>query len=133
MKHFQLAIASIVDANTGHGFSRGNSIDYREADLRSRALRSNSAHALFDAIGRLFRDAVAAYRERSRQRRAVESLSQLSDHYLEDIGLTRQARSDLPRGTQRRSPFAPGSGSAGTGRQRRGRYRHSQVQRRQRG
>jgi uncharacterized protein YjiS (DUF1127 family) len=89
MKHFQLAIASIVDANTGHGFTHGNGIDYREEELRSRAIRSKSVHAFFGALGNLLRVSIASYRERARQRKAVEALAQLSDYYLEDIGLTR--------------------------------------------
>ena len=89
MKHIQLAIASIVDANTGSGLVHGGGGVYREHELHSRAIRSNSVHALLGAIGSLLRDAVAGYRERRQQRKAVEALSQLNDHYLEDIGLTR--------------------------------------------
>lgn len=90
MKHFQFAIASIVDANTGYGLARGGgNIDYRDAELRSRAIRSKSVHAFVAAIGAAVGDILADYRERARQRRAIEELSQLSDHYLDDIGLTR--------------------------------------------
>ena len=90
MKHFQFAIASIVDANTGYGLEQGSSnSDYRDAELRSRAIRSKSVHAFIAAIGTAVRDTLADYRERARQRRAIEELSHLSDHYLDDIGLTR--------------------------------------------
>ena len=90
MKHFQFAIASIVDANTGFGLSRGSgNIDYRDAEIRSRAIRSKSVRAFFGAIRAAVRDTLAAYREKARQRRAIEELSHLNDHYLDDIGLTR--------------------------------------------
>jgi len=90
MKHFQFAIASIIDANTGIGLAQGGgNIDYRDAELRSRAIRSKSIRAFFGAIGAAVRDTLADYRERARQRRAIEELSHLNDHYLNDIGLTR--------------------------------------------
>ncbi|MGD2173516.1 MAG: DUF1127 domain-containing protein [Gammaproteobacteria bacterium] len=90
MKHFQFAIASIVDANTGFGLTRGGgNIDYRDAEIRSRAIRSKSVQAFFGAIRAAVRDTLAAYREKARQRRAIEELSLLNDHYLDDIGLTR--------------------------------------------
>jgi uncharacterized protein YjiS (DUF1127 family) len=89
MKHFQFAIASIVDANTGHGLPQGGGGDYRAQELRSRSIRSQSVHALLGAIAQRVRDNVTAYRDRLRQRRAIEELAQLSDHYLDDIGLTR--------------------------------------------
>ncbi len=89
MNHLQLAIASIVDANTGSGFVRGGGIDYREEELRAHAIRSKSVHELFGAIAGRVRDAVADFRERSRERKALDALSYLNDHYLDDIGLTR--------------------------------------------
>lgn len=89
MKHLQLAIASIVDANTGHGLVRGSKTDYRQVELRARLIRSKTVHALLGAISGTIRNAVAEYRETARQRKAVADLSNLSDHYLEDIGLTR--------------------------------------------
>ncbi len=89
MNHFQLAIASIVDANTGQGLVRDSKTDYQQEELRARMIRSKSVHALFGTIARTIRNAVAEYREAARQRKAVADLSNLSDHYLEDIGLTR--------------------------------------------
>jgi uncharacterized protein YjiS (DUF1127 family) len=90
MKPFHFAIASIVDANTGFGLVQdGRNIDYRDAELRSHVIRSQSVHAFFAAIGAAVRDSLAAYRERARQRRALDELSNLNDHYLDDIGLTR--------------------------------------------
>ena len=89
MKYFQYAIGSIVDANTGYGLAHGDRIDYRAAELRSRALRSKSTHAFFAAIGNLIRRAYESYREKARQRRAFHDLMSMNDHFLEDIGLTR--------------------------------------------
>jgi uncharacterized protein YjiS (DUF1127 family) len=89
MKHLHFAIASIVDANTGFGLSHGGKVDYEAGKKVARELRSSSVHGLFGAIGGIVRDAVTARREKARQRRALEELSNLSDHYLDDIGLTR--------------------------------------------
>jgi len=90
MKHFQFAIASIVDANTGYGLPHGGGkVGYEAEEKRARALRSRSVHDFFSAIGSSIRDILADYRERSRQRRAIDELSRLNDHYLDDIGLTR--------------------------------------------
>ena len=90
MKHLQFAIASIVDANTGFGLHHGGGkVDYEAEERAARTLRSRSVHAFFGAIGGIVRDAVAAHREKARQRRALEELSHLNDHFLEDIGLTR--------------------------------------------
>ena len=90
MKHLHYAIASIVDANTGFGLHHGGGkIDYDTGERVARSLRSKSVHEFFGAIGNIVRDAAAAYRERARQRRALAELSNLSEHYLDDIGLTR--------------------------------------------
>lgn len=90
MKHLHFAIASIVDANTGFGLQHGSGkVDYEAGERVARSLRSRSVHDFFEAIGNIVRDAVAAHREKVRQRRALEELSHLNDHYLDDIGLTR--------------------------------------------
>lgn len=89
MKHFQLAIASIVDASTGNGLVHGTHVDYRGEELRSRALRSKAVHGFFSAIAGTIRDIYENYREKARQRRAVADLMSMNDHFLEDIGLTR--------------------------------------------
>lgn len=90
MKHFQFAIASIVDANTGYGLPhRGGKADYETEEKRARALRARSVLDFFGALGSSIRETVADYREKSRERRAIDELSRLNDHYLDDIGLTR--------------------------------------------
>ena len=90
MKHLHFAIASIVDANTGFGLNHGGgNVDYETGERVARKLRSKSVHAFFGAIGNIVRDAAAAYREKVRERRALAQLSNLNDHYLDDIGLTR--------------------------------------------
>ena len=90
MKHFSFAIASIVDANTGFGFSHGGrKIDYRAAERHGRAIRAKSIIALFGAIKQRIGVAVEAYRVRGRARRDLHRLQNLSDRMLKDIGLTR--------------------------------------------
>ncbi len=90
MKHFSFAIASIVDANTGFGFSHGGGkIDYRAAERHGRAIRAKSIIALVGAIKQRIGVAVEAYRVRGRARRDLHQLLNLSDRMLKDIGLTR--------------------------------------------
>jgi len=89
MKHFQLAIASIVDANTGYGIDRSDRTDYRQEERHSHVIRSKSVHALLGAIAGMLRNAVANYRERARERRAIADLTAMNEHFLKDIGLTR--------------------------------------------
>lgn len=90
MKHFQLAIASIVDANTGYGLARGGDVrDTATQERYAREIRSRSVHALLGSLRDSIASLAATLREKSRQRRALAALSRLSDYYLEDIGLTR--------------------------------------------
>ena len=90
MKHLQFAIASIVDANTGHGLPHGG--DSRDTTVRernARAIRARSVLATLSAARGYLAGQFARFRARSAERRAISQLSQLSDHYLEDISLTR--------------------------------------------
>jgi uncharacterized protein YjiS (DUF1127 family) len=90
MKHFSFAIASIVEANTGFGLSHGGGkIDYRAVERHGRAVRANSIVALFVAIKQRIGVAVEAYRVRAQARRDLQTLLNLSDRMLKDIGLTR--------------------------------------------
>ena len=90
MKHFTFAIASIVDANTGFGLSHGGGkIDYRAAEQHARTIRAKSIIALFAAIKQRIGVAVEAYRVRVQAHRNLQTLLNLSDRMLEDIGLTR--------------------------------------------
>lgn len=90
MKQFQFAIASIVDANTGYGLVHGG--DTRDTSAQERhahEIRNRSVRAFFSSLKDSVASLVAALRERSRERRALAALSELSDYHLEDIGLTR--------------------------------------------
>lgn len=90
MKHIQFAIASIVDANTGFGLVPGGDARDTSAHVkRAHEIRGRSVGAVIRALRDSLASLVVAYRERSRQRRALAALSSLSDYYLEDIGLTR--------------------------------------------
>ena len=90
MKHFPFAIASIVDANTGFGLSHGGGkIDHRTAEQHGRAIRAKSIIALFAAIKQRIGVAVEACRVRVQARRDLQTLLNLSDRMLKDIGLPR--------------------------------------------
>ena len=89
MKHLQFAIASIVDANTGYGFAGGDTRNTVELERRAHEIRSRSVHALLRGLRDSIASLLSTIRERSRRRQALAALSGLSDHYLEDIGLTR--------------------------------------------
>ena len=90
MKHFLFAIASIVDANTRFGPSHGGGkIDYRAAEQHERAIRAKSIIALFAAIKQRIGVAVEAYRVRVQAPRDLQTLLNLSDRMLKDIGLHR--------------------------------------------
>ena len=90
MKHFPLAIASIVDANTGFEISHDvGKIDYRAAERHAREIRAKSIISLFAAIKQRIGVAVEAYKVRAQARRDLLTLLNLNDRMLKDIGLTR--------------------------------------------
>ena len=90
MKHLQFAIASIVDANTGYGLvDGGDTRDTTARERNARAIRARSVLATLAAVRGFLAELVANFRAKAFERRAISELSQLSDHYLEDIGLTR--------------------------------------------
>ena len=89
MKLLQFAVASIVDANTGYGYSRnlGNT-NYGAEIHHGRNIRSRSALALLRSIGQGFADSVEQFKARLQQQRDLRQLYQLNDHLLRDIGLS---------------------------------------------
>ena len=90
MKLLQLAVTSIVDANTGYELSyNGNKIDYASAAQHGRAVRSKSIIALYRQIKNQLGSLISSYHERAKRRRQLTTLVQLDDHLLEDIGLSR--------------------------------------------
>jgi uncharacterized protein YjiS (DUF1127 family) len=90
MKLFEFAIASIVDANTGHGLEGKNlSVDYASEIHRGGEIRSKSVLALFASIKHRIGQVISNYRVRAYNRRAINVISNLSDRLLKDIGIER--------------------------------------------
>jgi len=90
MKPFHFAIASIVDANTGFGHYQGSErIDYARAEQEAHSLRSRSFTRFLGRIGEGIAAGIARLRQYSEYRRGVNRLAELSDHHLEDIGISR--------------------------------------------
>jgi uncharacterized protein YjiS (DUF1127 family) len=90
MNMFQFAIASIVDANTGNGLVYGNGkLDYAAFESHGRKIRTKSIVALFASIGSRVGEVIASYRATAKQRRDLRALTNLNDHLLDDIGLSR--------------------------------------------
>jgi len=90
MKLFEFAIASIVDANTGHGLEGKNlSVDYASEIHRGREIRSKSVLALFASIKHRIGQVISNYHVRAHNRRSINVISNLSDRLLKDIGIER--------------------------------------------
>ena len=90
MNYFHFAIASIVDANTGHGLVHNtDKIDYATAASHGREIRANSIAALLGHVKRRLSQAIVSIRERHAQKRNLHQLVRLNDHILEDIGISR--------------------------------------------
>jgi uncharacterized protein YjiS (DUF1127 family) len=90
MKLLQLAVASIVDANTGNGLAHNDGrIDYPAQAHHGRIIRGKSIVALYGQIKAQLSKAISSYREHVKQRRQLAVLGQLNDHLLRDIGLSR--------------------------------------------
>jgi len=93
MKLFQLAVASIVDANTGYGLAHSDGrTDYSAQARNGRTIRAKSIVALYGLLKEQLGKAVSSYREHTKHRRQLALLDQLNEHLLRDIGLS---RSDL--------------------------------------
>lgn len=99
MKLFNLAIASIVDANTGNGVNHqfierfvSATSDYEK---RGREISANSMIAVIGKIKASFKLYIEASKARAQERRAIKALSGMNDHMLRDIGLTHVDMHDL--------------------------------------
>jgi uncharacterized protein YjiS (DUF1127 family) len=91
MKLLQLAVASIVDANTGYGLSHnGSRIDYPAQMKHGRSIRARSIVALYGRLKEQLGKAISRYRAHVKQRRQLALLGQLNDHQLRDIGFSRE-------------------------------------------
>ena len=90
MKSVHYAIASIVDANTGHGLHHDAGIDhYAAAERSGRRIRAQTMINLLQLLGRKLGGIVTALRDYSERRRKVREVVALSDRQLDDIGLSR--------------------------------------------
>lgn len=102
MKILNLAIASIVDANTGHGINQqfvdqfgSNKTDYTQ---HGHEIRANSILALISKIKTSFKQYIDDSKASARARRNTRDVLQLNDHMLKDIGLTNDDVNDLRMG-----------------------------------
>jgi len=90
MKLLQIAVASIVDANTGYGLAHsGGRIDYSAQARNGRSIRAKSIMALYALVKEQLGKSISSYYEHVKQRRQLALLGQLNDHLLRDIGLSR--------------------------------------------
>jgi uncharacterized protein YjiS (DUF1127 family) len=90
MKLIQFAVASIVDANTGHGLvHRSGKIDYPAAEQRGHRIRAHSISDLVTSISKLIGKVKSIYQARAELRRDLGELSRLNEHQLRDIGVSR--------------------------------------------
>lgn len=97
MKILQFAIASIVDANTGHGLDSKPASeqirDYRQTMQKGIEIRAKPLIAIFASIKKVLAASLTNYRVRVKQRADLEALLSLDEHMLRDIGIN---RGDLP-------------------------------------
>ncbi len=90
MNLFQFAVASVVDANTGHGLPHGGGhIDYAAAERNGRSIRAKSVIAVLKRIRPGVSGIFAGLREYHTRQQGIKQLTQLDNHSLEDIGFTR--------------------------------------------
>jgi len=103
MKFLNLAVASIVDANTGNGINR-HYIDqfgsnYSAHERQGHEIRSRS---FLDVVAKI-RASVQHYIEESKteakRRRAIKDLSGMNERLLKDIGLSRNDLYDIEQGS----------------------------------
>ena len=99
MKLFEFAIASIVDANTGHGLEGKNlSVDYYAAIQSDREIRAKSVFECFASIKHRIGQVISNYHVRANNRRAIDEISNRSDRLLKDIGIERYELAQLRAG-----------------------------------
>jgi uncharacterized protein YjiS (DUF1127 family) len=93
MKLFNLAVASIVDANTGNGLSRvfinqfGS--DHSAHERYAHEIRSRSFLDVLTKIKTSVQKYIEDSKAEARNRQAIKDLAQMDDRFLNDIGLSR--------------------------------------------
>ena len=102
MKLLNLAIASIVDANTGNGINQqfvnqfgSNKTDYAQ---HGREIRANSMLALIGKIKASVTQYIENSKATAQARRSSKEVLQMSEHMMKDVGLTYNDVNDLRLG-----------------------------------
>ena len=102
MKTLNLAIASLVDANTGNGVNRrfieqfaSVSSDYEQ---RGREIRAKSILAALAKIKASFKQYIEDSRVRAKDKADTRAVLEMGDHQLNDLGLNRADLYDLRAG-----------------------------------
>ncbi|MEM7561712.1 MAG: DUF1127 domain-containing protein [Pseudomonadota bacterium] len=91
MKLLEIAISSIVDANTGYLVERkSNEIDYKLETQRAHEIRSKSVLQLAQGIKTLLAPLKTAIEAHLKKRKTMAKLNRLSDHLLQDIGISQE-------------------------------------------
>jgi uncharacterized protein YjiS (DUF1127 family) len=103
MKLLNLAIASIVDANTGNGLNR-DFIDpfgsyHSTHQRRAHEIRSRSFLDLVAKIKTSAQHYIEDSKTKARNRQAIKDLAQMDDRFLKDIGLSRADLYDIDYGS----------------------------------
>ncbi len=102
MKFLNLAVASIVDANTGNGISR-QYIDqfgsnHSAHERHGREIRSRSFLDLVAKIMASVQKYIEDSKAEARRRQAIKDLSQMDNRFLKDIGLSQDDLYDIELG-----------------------------------
>ena len=103
MKLLNLAIASIVDANTGNGLNR-DFIDpfgsyHSTHQRRAHEIRSRSFLDLVAKIKNSVQKYIEDSKTKARNRQAIKDLRRMNDRFLKDIGLSRGDLYDIDNGS----------------------------------
>jgi uncharacterized protein YjiS (DUF1127 family) len=102
MKLLNLAVASIVDANTGNGINRQYVDQFGSSqsayERHGREIRSRSFLALIAKIMASVQKYIEDSKAEARRRQAVKDLSQMNNRLLKDIGLSQNDLYDIKLG-----------------------------------
>ena len=102
MKLLNLAIASIVDANTGNGINQQFVNQFGSTNpayaQRGREIRANSMLALIGKIKASATQYIENSKATAQARRNTKEVLQMSEHMMKDVGLTYNDVTDLRLG-----------------------------------